>query len=136
MYVDDDDMPLVSQYKWRLAQSRTTPSVVSTRYSVDKVSLTRLMLNPPPDMVIDHIDGNVLNNSRSNLRVCTADNNSKNRRGSNHVRPRGRRWEARLTHNYANLYIGMFDTKEEALRAARVKKRELRGEYTPLDEDI
>ena len=128
MYIDDSDMSVVLQHNWYLASSRTTPRVVST---VGRIVLTHLLLSPPPDMVVDHIDGNQLNNSRANLRVCTRGNNSKNRRGASNVRRRGNRWQARITHNYQLITVGMYDSEEEARNAANDMKRKLQGEYAP-----
>lgn len=44
------------------------------------IDLHRMIMNPPEGMVVDHIDGNKLDNSRVNLRVCTHSQNNLNRR--------------------------------------------------------
>lgn len=43
-------------------------------------SLHREIMNPPKGMVIDHKNHNVLDNRRSNLRICTQAENTRNRK--------------------------------------------------------
>ena len=44
-----------------------------------RVRLHRYIMNPPEDMVVDHIDGDTTNNLRNNLRVVTQTDNLRNR---------------------------------------------------------
>ena len=44
------------------------------------ILMHRQIMQPPKDMVVDHIDGNQANNCRFNLRVCTRAENQRNRR--------------------------------------------------------
>lgn len=48
-------------------------------------SMHRLILEPPKNMVVDHINGNGLDNRRCNIRICTQAENLKNRRHVLHV---------------------------------------------------
>lgn len=88
---------------------------------------------------IDHIDGNPLNNSFSNLRQATSAENKQNRRvarkDSSHgfigvyrhgVRRDGRdMWRARIQLSGRNKHIGCFDTPEQAHAEYIRTKREL-----------
>jgi len=97
-------------------------------------------MNAPAGLVVDHIDRDVLNNSRSNLRVCTQGNNARNRKAvnvydvrdffPNAVKP----WQARFMLNNKNVHVGMFATKEEGQRAVAAKKRELYGQFAPKEQ--
>ena len=41
------------------------------------------------------------------------------------------KWTARICHNYKTIYLGYYDTAEEALLARLKKEQELCGEYGP-----
>ena len=80
-----------------------------------------------PGVHTDHIDGNGLNNSRDNLRVCTPSENAQNLRGARSdsqsgirgVSRRRSRYRARLRLNGQEYHLGTFDTIEEAERAVK-----------------
>ena len=83
-----------------------------------------LGLKPGDKRQCDHIDGNGLNNQRSNLRVCTTQQNQqaqrKRKRGTSKykgVRWERYKWQARIGVNGEQIYLGMFDSESEAARS-------------------
>jgi hypothetical protein len=74
---------------------------------------------------IDHIDGDRLNNQITNLRVVTqAENNQNiNAKGVGYKKA-NKKWQSQIQVNHKQIYLGLFDTEEEALqaRAEAVKK--------------
>ena len=84
---------------------------------------------------IDHIDGNKLNNDISNLRSVEVADNCRNKQqckrntsGINGVLrdSSGKKWVARITHDYKCYHLGTFETSEQAL-AARIAAEEKFG---------
>lgn len=75
--IDDENFELINKYKWHLhanyviSYSKTKPR----RYII----LHRLLLNPPKNKQVDHINHNTLDNRKSNLRICTNTENAYNR---------------------------------------------------------
>jgi len=93
----------------------------------------------PVNLIIDHIDGNPLNNRIQNLRICEQKDNCKNSvksarntsgyKGVNlHKHPN--QWRARIRHDGKYIHIGIFDTPEEAHRAYMQEDIKLRQEYS------
>ena len=90
----------------------------------------------------DHIDGNVMNNTRDNLRLANCKTNSYNRRtqmnntsgykGVTYLKERGT-WKAEITKDRKRVYLGAFKTKEEAGRVYRDAAEELFGEFVRKD---
>lgn len=93
---------------------------------------------------VDHIDGNPLNNRRTNLRVATDSQNKMNRgkqkdnttgyKGVTYKSDR-RKWVAQIKKDRKNYYLGGFNTPEEAYAAYCAKAKELHGEFCNLGQE-
>ena len=90
--IDDEDFEKINKHKWYAKKCKNTYYVTSTSHKegcskIDKdrninTVMHRLILGLIKDdnKYVDHIDGNGLNNQKSNLRVCTNKQNCWNRR--------------------------------------------------------
>lgn len=78
--VDDADMDLVSKHIWKAHRATTKRENWYAYAMIDgrKVYLHRMLMNAPKGSDTDHIDGDGLNNRRSNLRVCSRSENNRN----------------------------------------------------------
>jgi hypothetical protein len=99
------------------------------------VRLHRFLLNPPDGYVVNHIDGDGLNNTRDNLEIVTNQqntikrvrsnsNNTSGVRGVSFAKDRGK-WEVKFKKNYKTYHFGRYSSKEEAEKVATTKFREL-----------
>jgi hypothetical protein len=105
----------------------------------ETVYMHRVIMDAPPDKVVDHWDGDGLNNRRGNLRVCTQGQNlcnTKLRSNKQSDAPKGvswdadrGKWTAEIKLGKRRLRLGRFDTKDEAIAARRAKEPEVHGEY-------
>jgi hypothetical protein len=82
---------------------------------------------------IDHIDRNKINNAIRNLRLATHTQNNYNREyDSKHYRGvgiSGSKYTASIKYHSSNLYLGTYDTPEEASFIYESKAREIQGEF-------
>ena len=128
--VDKEDVHWLERKHWIAKRGR---SIYVRVYLGDRQEeyLHRLIMNPPADKTVDHINGNGLDNRRSNLKVCSHSENSLNSDGHSDrkrspykgVTPsnNGKRWVAQIGINYGVKNLGTYDTAEEA--------RDARAEY-------
>lgn len=130
--VDDADYELVAQWKWqadvRRGVLRDTAYARRTSAIAGKpvlIYMHRLILAPEPGQILDHANGDGLDNRRCNLRVASTRENSGNSRrppsksGYRGVYQRvaGGVWRAQITDGPKNRTLGCFATAEEAARA-------------------
>jgi hypothetical protein len=137
--VDAADYEKVSQYHWYATNNGGKNVYAATTLNGKTVHMHRMLMRPRKGYVVDHIDGNGLNNRRCNLRVCTQAQNMANRS------PRGGssqyvgvyryrdRWAASVTCQGKCYYVGIFDDEIEAAKARDRKAYELHGEYAYLN---
>lgn len=85
--------------------------------------------------VVDHINGDSLDNRLCNLRICTHKQNMQNIRKKKFVGVKRNntdtKWVANIMHNYKSIWLGAYETKEEAMFARIKKEKEICGEYGP-----
>lgn len=136
--IDETDLALVSGVSWHASGGSPTYAVRLER--IDKtekrrvISMHRLILGDAAGMVVDHINGNTLDNRRANLRHCTHGQNQQNRRASNSLGIKGvyqkrGKYAARITLAGQVKNLGTFATPELAGEAYRVAAEEAFGEF-------
>ena len=77
-----------------------------------------------PDNLIDHIDNCKSNNNIENLRVVNSSQNSQNVLSTKgyHFNKKNNKYQAKITLNYKDYYLGVYDTEEEARDAYLIGK--------------
>lgn len=85
--VDDEDYDLLSKFRWYAHNcgGKTNPQKRPARRSSVKEGrkvhfLVHHLMRAPAGMNVDHINGDPWDNRRSNLRICTVAENTRNRR--------------------------------------------------------
>lgn len=143
--LDDADLDDLAQHRWFIQRTKRA----NTTYAMARITMPdgkritkgihRIIMGDPAGMQIDHINGNGLDNRRTNLRIVTRQQNLQNQKSRGGASPyRGvsasaEKWMACLTHNYQRIYLGTFTTDVEAAQAYDAKARELFGEYAALN---
>lgn len=123
-------------YAWYCPMSSTKMSLLS-----------RLIMKTDVGMCCDHINGNILDNRRANLRPCTnaqnSNNHKKHKNSTNIYKgvfydPRAdsnlrKRYRVQLRVGRKLYFVGRYTTAEEAARAYNAKALELSGPFARLN---
>lgn len=130
--IDKDDKEKVLQYKWYCHQYENNKQYCQgTLEYGQKVRLHHYVLgihkNELQGQVVDHINGNSLDNRKKNLRIVSQQDNMRNMKPNDPMKgikcytlKNGTpRYNARITVNYQTISLGTFPTLEEAQRARR-----------------
>lgn len=139
--VSDEDFDRASNAgKWFWVDKSGTKYVSSYLGGSVRFYLHRWLVDAAPGLVVDHINGNALDNRRENLRVVSPAENQRNRGGAqkNSIsgirgiswEKDGNKWEARIRHHCKDHYLGRFDCVEDAIAARRDAEDRLWG---PID---
>jgi len=85
---------------------------------------------------VDHINGNPMDNRRANLRICSKDENCRNRRvhsnnrlGIKGVSAHGDKFRSEIQVNKRRVYLGLHDTAELANEFYALAAEMLHGEF-------
>lgn len=142
--VDLKDYERVNQFRWhalRLPHTTYAQGRVRVDGQIVRISMHRFVMNPDPELDVDHVDHDGLNNQRSNLRVATRSMNLGNMqidtRGSSRYKgvhfekspKRAKRWSAQISVHNERIHLGRFYTEVEAAIAYDEAARRLRGEF-------
>lgn len=116
--LDMQDFDTVWRYRWSVDFN----GYVVGSASCKQVKLHRLLLNPKPGELVDHINGDPSDNRRCNLRICGyRENLSNSRLRTNNttgfkgvVKLQNGNFKAQISRNYKRFNLGEFPTPVEA----------------------
>lgn len=135
--VDEEDYEMLVAVRWCVSDGYA--------YSAKLGRMHRFIISAQKGVMVDHINGNKLDNRRSNLRLCT---NSQNQANRKHVcgkskfkgvvwqsRSNGTGfWKATIIVNGKAIYLGRFETDLEAAKAYNRAASEHFGEFAHLND--
>ena len=143
--VDDGDFELANQYKW-YAFRHTIKGKTTGWYAARTIRniphetqfLHQLIMQPPKGMIVDHKDGNGLNCTSDNMRLCShlqnmankklASNNKSGYKGVSWSKD-SQKWFVGIGHGSTFHFVGRFDDLEEAAHAYDKAARDAFGEF-------
>lgn len=142
--VDDADFDALLNYRWHKRKNGNT-CYATTRFFISgkiyDIDMHRAIMGVQDSKIlIDHIDGNGLNNQRSNLRVCNRSQNASNRHAPKKTTntssffgvsymPTTRKWRAYIVKDSRQVSLGLYHREEDAALAYNKAARELHGDF-------
>ena len=145
--VDDDEWHRIMRHTCCVNKC----DYVSIRQSKSITMLHRYLMNPPADMIVDHINGNKLDNRKENLRIVTPKQSSYNKgkyntanatsmyKGVSKVTKHRKKgdvisYTCQVGKDGKTHRLGSFSNELDAARAYNVKAKELFGDFANLNQ--
>ncbi len=139
--VDDENFEYIKQFKWYIVMG------YAVRLKISKGKRTtffmhREIMKVPKGKFTNHINCNRSDNRKSNLRICTIQQNNFHRRPNknNKLGIKGVReartpnkWVAQIEHFKKCYHVGTFNSVIEAGKAYDKKAKELFGEWAHIN---
>lgn len=142
--VDDEDYANLSRYKWQYITSKKSNTAYAARDQGSRNSRQRIYMHREITnfTVVDHINGNGLDNRRSNLREATASQNMANtpkrtsriRRYTSKYKgvsleKRTGNWVARILVEGKRIHIGTYSNELDAAKAYDIAAFDYHGTF-------
>lgn len=128
----------IKPYSWCLT-SLSSGEYVRARVDGKNIRLHRFLLEASEGEVVDHINHDVLDNRRGNLRLCTQKqnmmntvtpvNNSSGVKGVSFCKTTSK-WKAYITIDNKQKHLGRYQNKEDAVKARKKAEEDYFGEFS------
>jgi hypothetical protein len=139
--IDAADAEFVGRWNWCVIVDGPRRYAISGSAAFKEIKASRLhraILGVTGSEIVDHIDGNGLNNRRQNLRIVSPSENAQNARARKGTESgykgvffhkKNNNWRAQIMANGKRYSLGLFNTPEEAHAAYCEASDRLHGEF-------
>lgn len=146
--VDDADYDWLSQWKWYALNmngnfyAHRNSSKINSKSHLISMSRFILGLEKGDKRQGDHRNHNTLDNRRNNLRICTQQQNQRNRKTNSNTfsqykgvswNKHAKKWHAQITINGTRKHLGYFIEEKDAAEAYNIAALEKFGEFICLN---
>jgi len=146
--VDEKDYEYLMKWKWYALKSKNAFYAARRQKNSEKeegdkeklIFMHRVILDAPKGMEVDHINGEGLDNQRSNIRLATHAQNMANRKPWGTSKYLGvywekhrSKWRAQIRKSGKGKKLGIFKEEEDAARAYDVAAKKYHKEFANLN---
>jgi hypothetical protein len=135
---DLEDYELIKEYYWHSINGYACATDTKTKTTI---LMHRIIMNCLrfDEKCVDHINHNVFDNRKQNLRICTnfQNNANKNLRKDNTsgtsgvvLDKRTNKWVAQILINRKHIHLGVFENFNDAIRARKNAEEKYYGEFS------
>jgi len=143
--VDDKDYDWLSQWKWCAKESGGNKFYAIRRKPIigTHIYMHKQIMDALSNVEVDHINGDTLDNRKSNLRICVHKQNIRNQKlsSANSSGYKGvswsktnKKWHAYIKVNQKKINLGLFKNIKEAAKAYNNAALKYFGEFARLNE--
>lgn len=140
--IDNDDAEQCKSCTWYVNKyDRTAEKDYYYIVNGKGLLLHRFIMNAPKELVVDHKDGNKLDNRKQNLQICTVKENSRksefrvtNKSGHTGViwYTKTNKWMSYIKVNYKFKNLGYFENIDDAIDARKKAEIFYFGDFKPI----
>lgn len=143
--VDDDDFEYLNKFKWCTLSGGGSCEYARRAHQSGNKQIAILMQNEiitnHKGFIVDHIDGNTLNNQKNNLRLTTQQKNCFNQKarigtskfkGVNYEKNMNK-WKSQIQAYGKKIYLGIYKTEIDAAKAYNEAAEKYHGEFARLN---
>ena len=136
--VDEEDYDELRTLTWHHGDEGYVVHTVGMEGKTYQLLMHRVVLRAAPNVLVDHWDGNRLDNRKFNLRSATHRQNAQNRAPIAGRRYKGTyasdgRWKARIKYEGRMIHLGAYASEEIAALAYDLAADRLFGEFARLN---
>jgi len=132
-YFDKEDYKKVKEYRWAVGTHgyiTANVSIIGKKGKHTRIQLQRLIMNFPKGKDVDHINHDLTDNRKSNLRICTHQQNGFNRKVKGYYFDKGiKKWRSTISKNRKTIHLGSFATEQEAIMVRKQAEEKYFGEH-------
>lgn len=137
--IDEGDAERVLKHRW----TANPKGYIIARINRRCMNIARFLLDCPLGMETDHIDHNPLNNRRNNIRICTHQENQRNKNPTQnktsqfkgvHWDKKSMKWRVSCKFNGSQMYLGLFAKEIDAAKKYNEFATKNYGAYACINE--